>query len=315
MDYTGCVAQVPSGLGCGSTCGCRSCRTGSALSEWYIEDDDEDDDDPESGTQAQAKDPLLGGYATLVRIARPYSQLAAAYDRALGLRSFIRTKRAFEFVVQRYGIRFRSAADVGCGTGLFARYLSHRWRVPVFAVDRSQDMLRVAACRGRRSSVRFLRQDLRDLCLPCPVDLVTANFDTVNHILDPRDLGRAFGRIAANLRPDGHFVFDVITRQQGSRRVAYTRRLRASGRQLLQKIRWDPRRGMLSITIVHRWPGRAPPSVEFHTERAYAPAEVSRLLNDAGFAVLGVHDATTLMPPAVCPPRLLVVARKRGAAG
>ena len=146
------------------------------------------------------------------------------------------------------------------------------------------------------------------------MDLVTANFDTVNHILDPRDLGQAFRRIAANLRRGGHFVFDVITRQ-GPRHVAYTRRLRATGRQLFQKIRWDPQRNLLSITIVHRWPGRAPPSVEYHTERAYAPAEISRLLNDAGFVIRGVHDATTLMSPTVCPPRLLVVARKSDAAG
>ncbi len=316
MAYMGDVAEVGA-FGCGGkSCGCQSCRAGSALSEWYVEsDDDDEDDEQEREKEAQVKDPLLGEAAVLVRIARPYSQLAPTYDRALGVRSFLRTRRAFEYVVQRYGIRFASAADVGCGTGLFARYLSLRRRVPVFAVDRSKDMLRVAACRGRRSSVRFLRQDIRDLCLQCPVDLVTANFDTVNHITDPRDLARAFRRIAANLRRGGHFVFDVITRQQGPRQVSYTRRLRATGRRLFQKIKWDPRRGLLSITIVHRWPGRAPPSVEFHTERAYAPAEVGRLLNDAGFVVRGIHDATTLQSPTVCPPRLLVVAQKGRAAG
>jgi hypothetical protein len=67
----------------------------------------------------------------------------------------------------------------------------------------------------------------------------------------------------------------------------------------------------LSITIVHQWPGRSPASVEFHTERAYSPKLVGRLLLDADFVVRGVHDATTLRQPVNCPPRLLVVAAKR----
>ena len=187
--------------------------------------------------------------------------MAPTYDRALG-RRLARTKRAFEFVAARYGIRFGSAADVGCGTGLFACYLSRCWRVPVFAVDRSADMLREAACRCRDPKIRFIEQDLRDLRLPCPVDLVTANFDTVNHLLTACDLGQAFRRIAGNLKSGGHFVFDVITRRQAPYRLAYVRRLRATGRKLFQKIRWNPARGLLSITIV-QVAGPSPPASNF----------------------------------------------------
>jgi methylase of polypeptide subunit release factors len=78
------------------------------------------------------------------RFARPYSQLAPAYDSALGIPNFIGTRAAFERLVRRYDIRFRSAADIGCGTGLFAGYLSQCWGTPVFAVDRSPEMLAVA---------------------------------------------------------------------------------------------------------------------------------------------------------------------------
>jgi predicted TPR repeat methyltransferase len=57
-------------------------------------------------------------------VARPYSELAATYDATLGVPIFVGTRRAFEELVIRYGIDFRSAADIGCGTGLFARYLN-----------------------------------------------------------------------------------------------------------------------------------------------------------------------------------------------
>jgi len=332
MTYIADTANILDGLGRGTARGRMPGRTGSRLShlsEWYIRDEDdvdEDDrDDGNDGDDGQTGSGINGVGAaggasaapglsrTPTRRVAPYSDLAATYDRALGIRSFVRTKRAFELVVRRYGVCFGAAADVGCGTGLFACYLARCWGARVFAVDRSPHMLRVGACRCRDPRVQFLRQDLRGLQLPQAVDLVTANFDTVNHLLTASDLALAFQRIAANLRPGGHFVFDVITRAQAAMRpVVQVHRLPARGRALFQRIGWDPRRGLLSIVILHRWPRPSPPSVELHVERAYSPAQVGRLLLDSGFVIRGVHDAVSLRVPEGCPPRLLVVARKPG---
>jgi len=88
--------------------------------------------------------------------APPYSQLASAYDATLGMPNFIGTRAAFERLVKRYDIRFRSAAGVGCGTGLFACYLNQCWNVPVFGVDRSPEMLAVARCNCTRPECFFL---------------------------------------------------------------------------------------------------------------------------------------------------------------
>ncbi len=270
----------------------------------------------EDGAEAGAGQGVRTDSASKPQVVRlaPYSQLATSYDGALGIPSFVRTKRAFELVVKRYGLRFGTAADVGCGTGLFACYLRRCWGVPVFGVDRSTAMLRVASCRCRDTDVQFLEQDIRCLSLPCPVDLITANFDTVNHLMTTADLGLAFRRISENLTPGGHFMFDVITHHQpAGHPTAYVRRLRAKGRRLFQQVRWDPGRALLSITIIHCGPRRVAPSVEFHVERAYSPVSVGRLLLDAGFVIRGVLDAESLRPPTTCPPRLLVVARKGAA--
>jgi predicted RNA methylase len=48
---------------------------------------------------------------------------------------FLSARNAFEEIVRCYGINFRSAADLGCGTGLFAFYVSRCWNVPVFAME------------------------------------------------------------------------------------------------------------------------------------------------------------------------------------
>jgi len=240
----------------------------------------------------------------------PYTVLADAYDDIVGRDFFALVREMFERIVARHRIAFASAADLGCGTGLFARYLNALWRVPVFAVDRSPSMLRKAARNCRGAGVTLLRQDIRRLLLPAPVDLVTANFDTVNHLLRDGDLPALFARVHRQLRPGGHFVFDFITPcdpPQGTMRY----RASARGEEVAQRIRWVPARRLLLYDIVFRDPSRGAPRVELHRERTYAPSEVAAWLSDAGFVVRDVLDASTLEPATYCPTRAIVVARKR----
>ncbi len=242
---------------------------------------------------------------------RPYSQLAVAYDQTIGWPTFLRTRRAFESLTRHYGIRFRNAADLGCGTGLFVNYLNRCWGVPVWAVDISPEMLRVAARNCSGSGVRLLRQDIRCLRLPEPVDLATSNFDALNHLTGKDDLRVAFRRVAENLCAGGHFYFDLITPCFPlARRAVYVRKVRARSRQVTQLIRWHPARRIISTTIVVHSTGSSYPQLEFHHERAYAFEEVGRWLMDAGFVMRGVHDEQTLLPASGCPTRIIIIAEK-----
>jgi SAM-dependent methyltransferase len=245
-----------------------------------------------------------------VRPAPPYSRLARAYDAAIGGPSFCRTRSAFERIVRDYHLRFRSAADLGCGTGLFACYLARVWCVPVIAVDRSAEMLQIAARRCRGHRVCLLQQDLRELELPAPVDLATANFDTLNHLSCVADLRLALHRVAANLVRGGHFIFDVITpcRPLGGRLV---RSVRTASRRVTQIIRWDPDRRRLAVAVVIKRSGAPCATLEVHRERVFDPAEIHGALADARFIVRGIHDAVTLRDDEPCPARIVVVAEKR----
>src|SRR5215475_4160791 len=100
--------------------------------------------------------------ANVPKMTFPYRSFALLYDTLLGNAMFPLVRRNFEWVVQRYGIRFRSIADVACGTGTFVRYLC-QWGVPVVGVDRSTSMLRIAIQKNRENGAKFLQQDLRQL--------------------------------------------------------------------------------------------------------------------------------------------------------
>jgi len=248
--------------------------------------------------------------ATALQV-RPYSGIASVYDRSVGLSFFLRSRRAFETLVARYGIRFCSAADIGCGTGLFACYLNRCWRVPVYAVDRSPEMLWRGLCNCAGSSVCFLQQDIRCLRLPMPVDLVTANFDTLNHLVSLDDLRLAFRRVAANLHPSGYFYFDIITPCQplGGRRL-FVRDFRMPGWCFKQLIRWESTRRLMRFQVVHHRAGCSWPAIERFTERAYCANEIGPGLLSAGFVIRGVHDEATLEVAARCSSRIIVIAQK-----
>jgi SAM-dependent methyltransferase len=247
----------------------------------------------------------------LSRAYAPYASLAFDYDKALGFESFRHTRRLFERLMHDLILPFASAADVGCGTGLFAKYLSRRWGVPVFGVDASPAMLSVAKrnCSGER--VHLSHQDFRCFRLPEPVDLITANFDTINHLVEQEDLDRAFRCVEANLRPGGHFVFDFLTHcQPFPIDRPFLRRLRGATGEIQQWFRWFPEHNRLAGRIVSRSPIPSILSIEDHLERAYTPEEIGRELSNAGLIVRQIYDAWKLRPAKVCAPRLLVVAQK-----
>lgn len=242
---------------------------------------------------------------------RPYSQIAQVYDCTVGMEFFLRVRRAFSKLVPRYGIGFCSAADIGCGTGLFACYLNQCWGVPVYGVDRSLEMLRQARRNCPSAAVCFLQQDIRCLALPSQVDLITANFDTLNHLNAPQDLRCVFDRVAANLRPGGHFYFDILTPCQPLKGYrVYVRDRCHVGSWLQQRVRWDPKRRVIHTSAVQRDVGTCRPVVEHITERAYSAAEAGKWLAKAGFTIRGVHDEATLRSAVDCPSRIIVVAKK-----
>jgi SAM-dependent methyltransferase len=241
---------------------------------------------------------------------RPYEALAAVYDQTVGDTWFPWIRRSFEWVVRRYGIRFRSVADVGCGTGTFVRYLG-RFGVPVLGVDRSPAMLAVAAAKNRSGPVRFLRQDLRTFRLPSPVDLITCNHDTLNYLLSRRDVAAVFSRCWANLESRGHLLFDLIVPpRRGDEGRAVWRPPTPPGISATWMATWSAPERLSVVDMRYRFASGGHRIREVHVQRWYPLALIQRLLRGAGFRVRGTHDMETMRAPAHHTSWVKVVARR-----
>jgi SAM-dependent methyltransferase len=106
--------------------------------------------------------------------------------------------------------RVKSACDLACGTGSTAVALAARG-IRMYAVDLSPGMCRAAREKARKAGlrVRVIQADMRAFRLPEQVDLVTCEFDALNHVPHERDLARVARAVSRALLPGGWFYFDV----------------------------------------------------------------------------------------------------------
>jgi SAM-dependent methyltransferase len=216
----------------------------------------------------------------------PYSRLAGVYDRLVGDALSPAIRRSFERAIAEFDLTFRSAADIGCGTGAFLAYLL-RYQVPLWGVDASPSMLRIAARRLPLERVGLLRQDMRRLALPRPVDLIACNGDTLNYLLTSWDLALALRRCGANLTPGGHLVADLLAGIPDASADRRTLAVRSPGAVSLWRARVDPGR---RLTRVDFREGRLGPNgwrwvQETHVQRWHSIADLHAALREAGLGL------------------------------
>ena len=225
----------------------------------------------------------------------PYGRFAEVYDALLGDRSFQDMRFTFEWIRNRHSLQFASAADIGCGTGTFVDYLCRAGSGPVWGVDLSPQMLEVAAVKNVGNRAKFLLQDMRQLRLPQPVDLVTCQFEALNYLTTTDDLHSAMFSFGSALTSGGSAVFDVTTERLDDpveNRLVYLQRSRS--RSVTVRAQYDP----LSRTQTARLEvaDATGAEVEIHCQRAHPVDDVTTAVAASGLELVAVHDLGDILP-------------------
>ena len=223
----------------------------------------------------------------------PYSLLAEHYDDIFVFANPWR-ENAREQMLGRILKRAVSCCDLACGTGSTAVELAKRG-LRIYAIDLSPTMCDKARAKAARESVdvRVIEADMRRFRLPEKVDLITCEFDALNHVPRKPDLALVARCAARALKPGGHFYFDVNTRRAFEEVWPMTWFVERPGLALVMHGDFDPRadRAWTTAEFFIQREGHWERRSERVEEVCWSHAEINQALSDAGFDRIHCRDA------------------------
>ena len=232
--------------------------------------------------------------ASAARVA-PYDSIAPIYDRLVGDAGLEPIWDAFRRSCHKYRVRFASVADIACGTGQFLGRLAG-WKGPevdLYGVDRSDAMLDIARRELAGSSASLLRQDMRRLELPRPVQLLTCNFNSIDYITEGIHLQVTVNKFHHNLSFNGVLIFDtMLAGNVAPMRGRFRQKIILAGFSADWDVKPSAKMGGSVVdmkTCIQRSGGPPVCSYERHIQRWWPRSILERVLARAGFATLGVH--------------------------
>ncbi len=242
-----------------------------------------------------------------------YRNLAVSYDRLTNDVDYEATVAFYFDVLEREGLKPKTAVDLACGTGSVTALLAARG-LSVIGVDLSEEMLTVAQQKTQAlpEPPLFICQDLSALSLSWGVDLAVCALDSLDYITDPAACQQALRRIWRCLNPGGIFIFDVNTPEK----------LRAMDGQVfldedgdvycVWRGEFDNETNICSygMDLFQRRGNLWHRSFEEHREYAYSEAQLRGYLKAAGFTGIRVYGDRRFEAPAPGEQRIYFKARK-----
>lgn len=188
--------------------------------------------------------------------------------------------------------------DLGCGTGTLTQMMYEKG-YDMIGIDSSEEMLGIAMSKKEQSQARilYLHQDMRELELYSTVGTVISVCDSLNYILEEKELLTVFRLVNNYLYPGGLFVFDFNTVYKYEQEIGDT--TIAENREDCSFI-WEnyyhPERQIneYDLTVfVQTENGLYRRFTETHLQRGYTLEQMTALVKKAGLQIAVVMDADT----------------------
>lgn len=104
--------------------------------------------------------------------------------------------------------KIKSHLDLACGTGIFVAGMA-KMGIETAGIDASKEMVRTA--RKNYPALKFSVADMTDFTTMTPVDLITCNYDSINHLQKFSNWKIVFKNVYDALSGEGKFLFDINT--------------------------------------------------------------------------------------------------------
>lgn len=250
-----------------------------------------------------------------------YSSFAKVYDLFMGDVPYEEWSRYIIGILQEYGMEDGLVLDLGCGTGKLTRLLGAAG-YDMIGVDNAAEMLEVAQeaelenTKSSEKQILYLQQDMREFELYGTVRAVVSICDSMNYLLEEKDLRRVFELVNNYLDPKGIFIFDLNTVYKYEELLGETTisENRDEGSFIWDNF-YDAETGIneYDLTLFIREKENLYRKYEeTHFQRAYSLETVKKLLAEAGMEFVAAYDAFTREPVKADSERIYIIAKENG---
>ncbi len=221
-------------------------------------------------------------------------------------------------LLREYGIEDGLVLELGCGTGTMTELLADSG-YDMIGVDRSEEMLEAADRKRQRSGheILYLCQDMREFELYGTVRAIVSVCDSMNYVLEERELLGILSSAAQNyLDYGGLFIFDLNTEYKykellGEQTIAENRE---EGSFIWENY-YDEEKMLneYQLTLfIREKNGYYKKYEEGHIQRAYPLGTIEKLAERSGLKLLHIYDAFTREPAREDSERVTVVCQREG---
>ena len=138
-----------------------------------------------------------------------YVEFATLYDELMNDFDYENWSNYIEEIFNRYKVKPTKLLEMACGTGSLSYYLAKK-RYDLVCFDLSSEMLSKAYEKlGKFKNVKLIKQNMINFNINEKFDSVISICDSINYIINKKDLEQCFKNVYNHLNDNGIFIFDI----------------------------------------------------------------------------------------------------------
>jgi len=222
----------------------------------------------------------------------PYTKLAPIYDYVMRHVDYERWADYVTLIFKIVQVDVKTILDIACGTGTLIRKLRERG-YKAMGFDLSHEMIAVA--KKKNQDVPLWRGDMRCFTSKRRFDAVVCLFDSINYLMELKELGEVLRAVEEVLHKGGIFLFDISTERNSLKNFNnYYEKDRKEGFSYVRRSYYDSRESIQynDFTISFQKEGWRKYR-EVHRQRVYSLREVEEEVNRSGLELKYVFEGFT----------------------
>ena len=202
----------------------------------------------------------------------------------------------YEKIFEKFNIRPNLILDICCGTGTLTTIMSQKY--DMIGIDFSCEMLDIAQKKNVDGKILYLCQPMDNFELYGTVDACYSSLDSINYILEEKNLIKHFKLVHNYLNPDGIYIFDISTVHKFKTILSdNTFTDESENAFFVWQNDYDENEKINSMYLdvfLKKDDDTYERISETHYEKGYNVSYIKTIVKKCGFEVLGVFDEFTL---------------------